>query len=198
MNIEKYNNYLFDKAAANVVRQAGEQGVVIDKDNILAELKSANTHISSLKFDDQGRRSTLGVNHVYFHLTPADLDSFTTMYITAKEHGLNADEVKEIAASKGFYKSSEGLWVESCHLPIDFDRTETDPKKIEAARLDPPEALMAKAREIKAKLHGDLGLGSEFINHMLNPRLGLGGESESTLVFLSSLIDILNQKDKAS
>lgn len=198
MNIEKYNNYLFDKAATTMVRQAGEQGMVIEKDDVLAELKSANTHISSLKFDDQGRRSTLGVNHSYFHLSLADLDDFTTMYITAKEHGLNVDDVERVAAAKGFYKSCEGLWVESCHLPIDFDRTETDPKKIEAARVDPPEHLMEKAREIKAKLQGDLGLGSGFMNYLLNPRLGLGGQAESTLDFLSRLIDIQNQQDKAS
>ena len=198
INIEKYNNYLFDKAARAVVAQASEQGVTVGKEGVVAHLKSANADIANLKFDNDGRCWKLGGNSALSHLTPSDLDSITDIYIIAKEQGLDINAVGSLASDMGSHRYYGDTLGEGDIFPIGWDFSETDPEKIEAARLKPTQSRIDKGNEIKEKLQGDLGLGSDFINYLLNPKIALGGLPESTLNLLSSLIDILNQKDKAS
>jgi hypothetical protein len=59
VDIERYNNYLFDKAATTLIAQAKEKGIELDKKDVLTQLKENNAEIAALKFDYVGRLDDL-------------------------------------------------------------------------------------------------------------------------------------------
>jgi hypothetical protein len=60
LDIGKYNNYLFDKAATSLLKHAKEKGITLDKNEVIAQLKANNPEIAAMKLDNQNRRDILG------------------------------------------------------------------------------------------------------------------------------------------
>jgi hypothetical protein len=54
LDVEKYNNYLFDKAATTLVDEARQLGLALDKDEALAQLLRPLTH--PVNSDDEDRK----------------------------------------------------------------------------------------------------------------------------------------------
>ncbi|GGU54112.1 hypothetical protein GCM10009504_08780 [Pseudomonas laurentiana] len=194
INVGKYNDYVFDKAATAMVAAAKDNGIMLDKADVLAQLKSDHADIASITLDDQDRTSKLGPNNMYADLSTSDLDSLTDIYITAKENGLSLDEVAGLALRKGIQNHYGSTLQAGDIYPYDWDYSETDPDKIAAAKNQLPEAITSKADEIKSKIQGDLGLGSDFIPFLLNPKIGLRGATDASLDFLSKLAALYNQQ----
>ncbi|MDR1848554.1 MAG: hypothetical protein LBQ75_00775, partial [Zoogloeaceae bacterium] len=80
IDVGKYNNYLFDKAAANLVTQAREKGIELDTKDVVAQLKENNVEIAAMKLDDQKRRDLLGPASTWARLGWSDVQAFTDMY----------------------------------------------------------------------------------------------------------------------
>lgn len=93
VNVGKYNDYLFDKAASTMIAAAKDSGISLDKADVVAQLKSDNAEIASIKLDNASRVHKLGSGSVMADLTLSDLDNLTETYIAAKEHGLDLAEV---------------------------------------------------------------------------------------------------------
>jgi hypothetical protein len=197
INVERYNAYLFDKAATTMVAAAKDNGITLDKEEVLAQLKNDNSDITAIKLDDRDRKAKLGQSSVFTDLTLSDLDNMTDVYIMAKENGLNLEEAGAFALRKGVQNRYGDTVQESNLYPGDWDFTETDPDKIAAAIIRLPDSITSKADEIRNKIQGDLGLGSDFIDYLLNPRLGLRGATDASLDFLSKLVDIHNKQKQA-
>lgn len=194
IDVGKYNDYVFDKAASAMVDSAKEQGITLDKKDVLAQLKSDNSDIAKITTTSQQRTSMLGSGSVLSTLSSSDLDALTNVYIDAKENNLDMDQVEVLAVQKGIQNQYGSTLGEGDIYPYDWDYSETDPDKIAAAKNQMSESISSKADEIKTKLQGDLGLGSDFMAFLLNPKLGLRGATDSSLDFLSQLIDIQNEK----
>jgi hypothetical protein len=197
INVEKYNAYLFDKAATTMVAAAMDKGIPLDKEEVLAQLKGDHSDIAAITLDDQHRKAKLGENSVFTDLTLSDLDNMTDVYITAKENGLDLEEVGGLALDRAIQNHYGETLQESDIYPSGWDFTETDPDKIAAAVNWLPESFTSGADEIRNKIQGDLGLGSDFIDFLLNPRLGLRGATDASLDFLSKLVDIHNKQKQA-
>lgn len=194
INVEKYNEYLFEKAATAMVAAAKDNGIALDKSDVLAQLKNDNADIAGIKMDDQDRKAKLGPDNIYADLSTSDLDRLTDIYITAKENGLNIDEVEGLALRKGVQNHYGSTLQAGDIYPYDWDYSETDPDKIAAAKNQLPDAITSKADEIKSTIQGDLGLGSDFIAFLLNPKTGLRGATDASLDFLSKLSTLYNQQ----
>jgi hypothetical protein len=197
INVEKYNAYLFDKAATTMVAAAMDKGIPLNKEEVLAQLKGDHSDIAAITLDDQHRKAKLGENSVFTDLTLSDLDNMTDVYITAKENGLDLEEVGGLALDRAIQNHYGETLQESDIYPSGWDFTETDPDKIAAAVNWLPESFTSGADEIRNKIQGDLGLGSDFIDFLLNPRLGLRGATDASLDFLSKLVDIHNKQKQA-
>jgi len=197
INVEKYNAYLFDKAATTMVAAAMDKGIPLDKEAVLAQLKGDHSDIAAITLDDQYRKAKLGENSVFTDLALSDLDNMTDVYITAKENGLDLEEVGGLALDRAIQNHYGETLQESDVYPSGWDFTETYPDKIAAAVNWLPESFTSGADEIRNKIQGDLGLGSDFIDFLLNPRLGLRGATDASLDFLSKLVDIHNKQKQA-
>ncbi|WP_434699901.1 hypothetical protein [Pseudomonas sp. D1-1] len=197
INVEKYNAYLFDKAATTMVAAAMDKGIPLDKEEVLAQLKGDHSDIAAITLDDPHRKAKLGENSVFTDLTLSDLGNMTDVYITAKENGLDLEEVGGLALDRAIQNHYGETLQESDIYPSGWDFTETDPDKIAAAVNWLPESFTSGADEIRNKIQGDLGLGSDFIDFLLNPRLGLRGATDASLDFLSKLVDIYNKQKQA-
>jgi hypothetical protein len=184
MDVERYNNYLFDKAATRLVEEARQQfGATLEKKDVLAQLKAENANIAAIRFNDNERRNTLGVGvNGYANLTYSDVQSLTDMYITAKENGLNAAFVHDVAFHKGSYNQDKDILVEA---------TFWTPEKLAA---EPMRTRIEWAEEIKSKLTTTFGFEARFFEQLLNPRMSLGSANTNTLEFISQLLDIYNRK----
>jgi type III secretion system FlhB-like substrate exporter len=196
IDVGKYNDYLFDKAASTLVDHAKEQGISLDKKDIIAQLKSDHSDIAEMELNDQDRRSKLGSSSMYAKLSIADINNLTDTYITAKENGLSLDQVHILATKRGIQNHYGSTLQEADIYPYNWDFSEADPNKIASAKNQLPESILNKANEINGKLQGDSGLGSDFIKFLLNPKIGLRGATDASLDFLSRLIDIQNQQNK--
>lgn len=194
IDVGKYNDYLFDKAATTMVAAARNQGVALEKADVLAQLKSDNIDMVNIRMDDASRKQKLGATVDFAYLTDSDIDNFTKTYITAKENGLDLAEVQVLASNRG-HQNRHGSALQAGDIyPYDWDFSETDPEKIAAAKNIMPESITLKAEELRSKLQGDLGLGSDFIEFLLNPRIGLRSATDASLTFLSRLADIHSQQ----
>ncbi|RZL28311.1 MAG: hypothetical protein EOP64_04900 [Sphingomonas sp.] len=91
IDVKKYNDYLFGKAADAVVAGAAEQGISLDKGNVIAQLKDANKSVASLNQSQEARNALLGSNFTLTRLTQSDYDKATDTYIAAQENGLSYD-----------------------------------------------------------------------------------------------------------
>ncbi|WP_407316080.1 hypothetical protein [Pseudomonas sp. nanlin1] len=194
IDVGKYNDYLFEKAAMTMVVAAKEKGLDLAKEDVLAQLKDEHSDIASIRLDEANRQKKLGGDNVYSDLTTADLDNFTKAFIAAKENDLDINEVEGLALQRGIQNRCGSTLQAGDLYPYDWDFSETDPEKIAAAKNIMPESIILKAEELRAKLQGDLGLGRDFIEFLLNPRIGLRGATDDSLTFLSKLADIYNSK----
>jgi len=195
VNVEKYNSYLFDKAATDMVATAEKLGLSLDKADVLAQLRNDNSEIASITFNNHDRLDKLGPANAFSDLTVADMDNFTAVYITAKENGLNMADVGAMALGRGIQNRYAHTEVGGDIFPYGWDFSETDEKKITAAKNFFPASVTEKAEAIRNKLQGDLGLGSDFVQYLLDPRFGLRSATDASLDFLSALVDIYNRQD---
>ncbi|GHU38555.1 hypothetical protein AGMMS50256_37950 [Betaproteobacteria bacterium] len=183
LDVEKYNNYLFDKAATTLVDQARQMGLALDKKETIAQLKADNAEIAAIKYSatERIKYQNMCQDVVFSYLTVSDVDSLTDMYIKAKENGLDTTQVIAVASHLGNHNS----WRESgiIFLENDFD----------ASYFDRIQNKTDMAGIIKAKL-ADTTFGfkyeKEFFEQLLNPRLHLGGVNDKTLNFLLQMLDI--------
>jgi hypothetical protein len=193
MDVERYNNYLFDKAATTLVNQARQMGLTLDKDETLAQLKADNADIAAIRFNNDERVKNLGASVSYTSLTYGDVKSLTDMYIAAKENGLDATQVSKSMDAMAF---SVGNHNRLRDVPM-FSAVPEDQIAVHDA---PYQSKIDLAGEIKAKLaltaSNVFGFEyeSEFFENLLNPRYYLLDIPDSTLNFLSQLLDIYSQK----
>ncbi|MCL1860677.1 MAG: hypothetical protein FWG52_03975 [Proteobacteria bacterium] len=188
LDVGKYNNYLFDKAATALVAQAKEKGIELDKKDVIAQLKSNNPEIAAMKLDNQDRLEKLGKLDMAYYLSWSDLQSFTDMYITAKENSLDTFQVKILACGYGVYQ-----YEQSQPYPVTYTR-EFDEKPI-------PESTRKLANDIREKLLDTFGFKMDFFKHILDPSTGLALNSAKNadateyakLEFLSKIIDLKNE-----
>jgi hypothetical protein len=197
VNVERYNSYLFDKAAEDMVSSAKSLGFTLEKSDVLAQLKKDNSDIASIKYDDKARQEKLGSMNVMSSLSLADVDSFTDVYITAMENGLDLEKVELLAFERAVQNHWGGRLKEGDAFPLGWDFSETDPEKIEAAKFKVSESVTQQVAEIRAKLQGNLGLSNDFLQYLLNPRIGVASGAGFSLDFLSKLVDIHNQQTLA-
>ena len=200
LDIEKYNNYLFDKAATTLVEQARQLGLALDKDETLAQLKADNADIAAIWFNNTERVKYLKMcQEVCFSsLSYGEVESLTDMYIIAKENGLDASQVGLVAFSLGHYHHEDdgantGEWY---HLsPEHSASTAEEIAAYESEDFARIQDKIDQAAELKAKLSNVIfGFNneSEFFAYSLNPRLGLIGGPEApdpTLSFLLQIAD---------
>ncbi|NIE76529.1 hypothetical protein F3J44_08980 [Pantoea sp. Tr-811] len=196
INIEKYNNYLFEKAAGKMVSAASDLGITLKVSDVLAQLKVDNQDIADIQMDERNRKSRAGAESVLYNLTSSDLDNFTDIYIAAKENGLDLEQVAGLAIDRGIQNRYGSTLKEFDIYPYGWDFSETDPDKIAAAKNQLPGSITQKADEIRNKLQGGTGLAGDFVEYLLNPRTGLCSATDDSLDFLSRLIDIYNQQPK--
>lgn len=198
VNVEKYNSYLFEKAAADMVSAAKDLGITLETSEVLAQLREDNSDIASIRFDDKARREKLGPANCMFNLSLSDVDSFTEVYITAQENGLDLNQVGILAFERSLQnRYGDTLRRGADTFPAGWDWSETDPDKIEAAKVKVSESVTQQAAEIRAKLQVNPGLSDDFLQYLLNPKIGLGNASGFSLDFLSKLVDIHNQQNHA-
>jgi hypothetical protein len=189
LDVGKYNNYLFDKAATTLVAQAKEKGIELDKKDVVAQLKLNNSEIAAMKLDNQDRLEKLGVSHSSYYLSWSDLQSFTDMYITAKENGLDVVQVERLAGEKGLYEQRSA----EMRAGTQFVFFAPPDGAI-------PETTLKLADEIRQKLLDHFGFGEDFFKNMLDPNsyAGLGSTGNDAteyakLEFLSKIIDLKNE-----
>lgn len=192
IDVGEYNDYVFDKAASAMVDEANNLGISLDKNDVISQLRQENSDISNIKSDQAKTNAALGASSVYLNLSASDRSALTDIYIKAKEGGLDTDQVEVLAAKKAFTSSLGSDQSGAVFMPADWDWSETDPDKIAAAKASIGQAaeIVDKADEVKSKLISDLGLGKDFISHILDAETGGGITSSSTLEFLSKLADI--------
>lgn len=184
INVGRYNHYVFDKAASSMIEQAAKQGITLDKKDVIAQLKADNTEIAEMKLDNQQRISRLGENSVLTHLSEDEMNALTDLYISARENGLDLFQVDVLATHKGIQKYYGAALGEGDIIPgAPNEQNPISPSTLE------------KAEEIRGKIQGNLGLGDDFVNYMLNPKVALRGASEVFLDFFSRLIDLQNQRN---
>jgi len=190
VDIERYNNYLFDKAATTLVAQAKEKGIELDKKDVLAQLKENNAEIAALKFDFQGRLEKLAYNSTYRRLTYSDIQGITDIYIMAKENGedlsdgVRANNVTLLVSKLTHYRFAQTV-------TMGYGRSS-----------DIPDATLKLAAEIRGKMTDSFGFGIDFFNNILDPNkaLALCPTQESDVVeyeflqFLSQMVDIKQGK----
>jgi hypothetical protein len=210
INIEKYNNYLFDRAADSIVEEAGKQGIALEKKDVLAQLKDENQEIAALKFDIQALREKVGPSHSSYYLSILDINVITDMAITLREQGHTikqdlrtgphtrgsaGDFLGAMALKVGCYRTWGAYMVPGKVFPLGFDFTGKSQEEIDAAELLPPKEMMEYAKEIKEKLllAGGMGIESGFWEQYLDPRIGLEHTDENLRV-LADLLDIYNGK----
>jgi hypothetical protein len=197
LDVEKYNNYLFDKAATTLVEQAKQLGLALDKDETLAQLKADNADIAAISFNNTERVKYLKMCQSvgFSNLSYGEVESLTDMYILAKENGLDATQVGTVAFYLGGFHHNDdnAIMGELYELPYNPDRRTITAEEIaayEAGRFAHMQDSIDLAGEIKAKLPNvTFGFNNEsgFFASILNPRLTLAGED--TLSFLLQIAD---------
>jgi hypothetical protein len=202
MDIERYNNYLFDKVAAKLVDQAGQLGLALDKKDVLAQLKADNADIAAIRYSDADRVKYLKMcaSVGFSKLTSSDVDSLTDMYITAKENGLDATQVHSVAFWKGLYIHNGATMAEADHPPNKLNPTPEEIAASEAKYFATFQNKIDIASELRAKLvNTAFGFHDEngFFDQFLNPRITLPGVNDSILNFLSQMLDIYSQPVQA-
>ncbi|MDR1934540.1 MAG: hypothetical protein LBS49_02970 [Candidatus Accumulibacter sp.] len=197
LDVERYNNYLFDKAATTLVDQAKQMGLALDKDETLAQLKADNAGIAAIRYSaaDRIKYQNMCADVVFSNLTYNDINSLTDMYIAAKENGLDATQVGTVA----FRLGDQRYWQNSGVVLVE-PHPGTTPEEIaanDAKYLGSIQNKLALADEIKAKLaNTSFGFDDEkaFFEGLLAPFIHLGGIDDSTLDFLSQILDIYSRK----
>jgi hypothetical protein len=187
LDVEKFNNYLFDKAATTLVAQAKEKGIELDKKDVLAQLKENNAEIAEIKFDYGKLMENLPYNSIYRRLTYSDVQSLTDVYIMAKESG---EELREIGKSNFVTALASKL--------AGYRFAQTVTMGYERHPGDTPAATVKLAAEISSKMVNSFGLGMDFFNNILDPNTGLALNAAENadvfeykfLQFLSKMVDI--------
>ncbi|MDR0233776.1 MAG: hypothetical protein LBI31_03095, partial [Zoogloeaceae bacterium] len=155
LDVGKYNNYLFEKAATNLVAEAKEKGIELDKKDVVAQLKENNAEIAAMKLDDQKRRELLGEASVLARggYTLSDIRAFTDMYITAKENGLDVSQVWGLASQKAIFTEPGITW----------GRKESAPDILSKSTLDWAKELRGRVAE-----SGFFGVGKTVFDYTLD------------------------------
>jgi hypothetical protein len=197
LNVEKYNNYLFDKAATTLVEQARQMGLALDKDETLAQLRADNANVAAIKYSDAERVKYLKMNLSvgYSRLSSGEVDILTDLYITAKENGLDASQVCGVASYLGgYYHDKSVIMMESYSVPKPFAPcTVEEIAEHELKNFARFQNKIDMAGELKAKLSSvNFGFDEEnaFFEQFLNPRITLPGVNDNILGFLLQIADL--------
>lgn len=199
LNFQKYNEYIFEKAAKNMVRHAEDGGVVLDENEVIDELKKNNRMISGLNFDNQDRLSKLPGGNVFRNLTESDLDDFTDMFIAAKEGGLATKPIISLAFDVAIRKDpmhANTLWADEAEIfPADWDFEKNGSA---TPYYQPSEFNLRLGESIRVKLDergARVPLGKEVMtNWLLHPRRGLIFADQTLLEIVSRTVDLQNNK----
>jgi hypothetical protein len=196
LDVEKYNNYLFDKAATTLVEQAGQMGLALDKDETLAQLKADNADIAAIRFNNTERVKYLEMDLiVYSNLSRDEVNSLTDMYITARENGLDTSPMAVVASQLSIYNRDQKdkiIVAEAYDVPGTFPSTVEELADHDAKMFARIQDKIDMAGELKAKLPNvRFGFDDEsgFFERLLNPRTGLTLNNE-TLGFLLKMADL--------
>jgi hypothetical protein len=87
LNVKKYNDFLFDNAASQMVAKGADMGISIDKDQLVQTLRQSNLAISSITDNNDVRTETLNVDGItssYSRLTDSDRNALTDQFIAEK------------------------------------------------------------------------------------------------------------------
>jgi hypothetical protein len=196
MDVERYNNYLFDKAATTLVDQARQMGLALDKDETLAQLKADNADVAAIRYSatERIKYQNMCADVVYSQLTYSDINSLTDMYISAKENGLDAKQLSTVAFVMGIHNRDQALIRQGLVLidatPVDQIAAHDAPFQ---SKLDLAEVIKAKLAETARTVFG-FEYESKFFENLLNPRNYLLGVPDAALNLLSQLLDIHSQE----
>lgn len=191
LNVEKYNAYVFDKAASDMITKAASAGLSLSKDDVLSTLKANNSSIASLKTDNETRVKALGDNNVFAYIGVSDLDILTSMYITGKEAGLDTSSFDGLAMKVG---SSNKYRHDGTTMIVH------DPERENAGLpySDSEAKVSSDAKDefdkIKLSLYDKLGLSTQMINLLVDSvRVG-NKETTPILSFIQSILSIKSQE----
>lgn len=196
LDVEKYNNYLFDKAATTLVDEAKQLGLALDKDETLAQLRADNANVAAIRFDNAERVKYLEMNLdvVDSKLSRNEVDSLTDLYIAAKENGLDASQVEGVAFYLGIYYNDKSVIMGELYThPGMFPSTAEEIAEHEIENFARFQDKIDLAGELKAKLSNvRFGFDEEsgFFGQFLNPRITLGGVNDDILNFLLQIADL--------
>jgi hypothetical protein len=204
LDIEKYNNYLFDKAATALVDRARQMGLALDKKGAIAQLKADNADIAAIKYSDMNRVKYLNMclSVGFSKLTVSDVDSLTDMYIKAKENGLDATQLHDVAFHLGGHNSwRDGPIILEMYLspPGQTNATPEEIAAYDAGRFASIQNKIDMVGLLKARLaNTTFGFSYEkdFFEQLLNPRISLGGVNDNTLSFLLQMLDIYSPDEE--
>lgn len=184
LNVERYNNYLFDKAATTMVSEGQKAGLSLNKDDILTALRSANSGIAALKDDNEARVKLLGPGSVLIDLSTSEMRNFTDMYIAAKEKGLDTNRVKEAATLQGMANKDKRLGITTVVYDPEKEKTgygnTLASEKVSSTSEKPWDKL-------KTSLYDSFGLSNAMINLLVDSVKAGSTDGKKILDFIQAL-----------
>ena len=178
LNVKKINDYVFDKAADTMITQATAAGITLNKDDLVAQLKSTNSDVASLNNDETARKTLLGDASVLAELSYSDMDNLTSIYIAAKEKGLDTSAMDGLAGEMGISNKMHRMGV------VYFSSNGSE--ITDAAVNDTPNQ---QARVNAANnLSGKFGLSNFLINTLMAADLSGADGRSSIISFLKELL----------
>lgn len=178
IDVNMYNDYIFEKSATDMVKQAKDLGIELDKEDVIKQLKTENPEIASIRASDSDRVNKLGPTSTYAKLSASDLETLTKTYITAKENNLDLDQVDILAAKMGFQNMYGGVLAGGDEFDAAGDVTPLKPE------------IEKMAEEVSAKMKNNMGLNSDFVKFLLDPQQGLKWADKGNMDFLLKLAEL--------
>jgi len=190
LDVGKYNDYIFAKAADKMVGQAAAGGVTLDKDEVIKQLKESNSEIAAIKDDDASLKAVLGETCTFSELSPSDRRNLTDIYIAAKEKGLNTDMVQGIAMRTGTVLNHQWLGIQYA-AGADWVIHIND-------AASPPEGLSESLSKIASDLYGQFGMSNMLINTIVAVSYFDKDQRSPMLSFLLALTGVPDPDRKGS
>ncbi len=181
LSVEKYNNYVFDKAASAMVGDGKKEGLELNKGQIVAALKANSPAISSIRDDDAARLAALGPSSLLTDLSRSDLSKMTDLYIAAKERGLDANQVEVVAVRVAMANRDQRLGVETTVYDPEKEKTGYGivSRSVELSNSSPN-----SSREANLALLEGLGIGGKVVNLLLDSAKVGDPQAIETMKFL--------------
>lgn len=176
LNVKKFNDYVFDKAADTMITQASAAGITLHKDDLVAQMKSTNSDVASLNNDETARKTLLGDASVLAELSYSDMDNLTSIYIAAKEKGLDTSAMDGLAGEMGISNKMHRMGV------VYFS---SNGSEITDAAVTPNQQAKVDAA---SDLHDKFGLSNFLINSLMAADPSGADGRASILSFLKGLL----------